>query len=796
DRARIAAERLFGLRLDASLTRSLVSRMQKLGMNELAETLANRMQGQHADSPEQLVLLMTQYVDSGRQGTAAQVARHLLTLTTGTRASRISSEPIRRQALQVLSNAGELTAMILQAEDQHTRDPNSVSLTQTLQEFYQAAGRTADAERMSQELSRLQPVNLDQLTEVAQQLDRNGRYDEACDRYVEILRRDPRRFSQNYYQYLRTFQQARRLPELADTLMAGDLRKLHNNYFVVNEVVEYLFNAGARGNNAGSAEREQGLELFAAAWKAFPANRTFMLGNVSDERIWDLPVMLEFAREGILPTSAHHAVAEPWHGIADSVTQPVDGRPTGTLSRLCRALKDPQALHDYRARVAAATEQFPAWSGGRLLLGVLCFKEHDFSGCAAALQSVAVREDVTAIPSSVLLLVSEELTPLPPECRDPMIRLLQKCERPRRTAAESDLRAFPALPLAVLLQAEGRAEEAGTLLRQTVTELTGSFTSDGGQRSLTCARTLADIGERFIRLSLSPDALSVLLRAKAEANTVSSTWSAELRPLHQRIDQLQTFAADRLTPETVVTWLARPPAESFGPPAGTITSPDLLLFTDGGSLEQSAVRSLLLESLVQPNAERDRARVADLTQRLLSELDRAAPENTSLSVAAAVFAGHFRQPQLLTKAFGHLSAYLNATEARASAEPAAAVPVTNTVPATEAVPASDLNLWPAVETALRHREYHEAGERMFRRSVRAARRHAPHLCEAMYRLRGEYALQAEDPATAETTWRELLGVILAAEDSAGSTGHRPDGESDILPTTALQELQRLLNSGR
>ncbi len=77
-RAREAAERLFGLRLDAEKQVDLAGKMHRLGMHELAETVLSRAQRQAGSRGQALIALMQQYQSQGQGDMAIQIARQLL----------------------------------------------------------------------------------------------------------------------------------------------------------------------------------------------------------------------------------------------------------------------------------------------------------------------------------------------------------------------------------------------------------------------------------------------------------------------------------------------------------------------------------------------------------------------------------------------------------------------------------------------------------------------------------------------------------------------------------------------
>src|SRR5204862_4294116 len=75
DRAGQAADRLFGLRLDADKQLELAGQMHRLGLHAMAETVLNRAQRQAGNKTATLLRLMTQYQSQNQTDLAVQIAR-------------------------------------------------------------------------------------------------------------------------------------------------------------------------------------------------------------------------------------------------------------------------------------------------------------------------------------------------------------------------------------------------------------------------------------------------------------------------------------------------------------------------------------------------------------------------------------------------------------------------------------------------------------------------------------------------------------------------------------------------
>src|SRR4029077_10864262 len=75
---RQAAERLFGLRLDADKQLELAGKMHRLRVSQMAETVLNRAQRQAGNKTNTLLRLMNQYQSQNQTDLAVQIARQIL----------------------------------------------------------------------------------------------------------------------------------------------------------------------------------------------------------------------------------------------------------------------------------------------------------------------------------------------------------------------------------------------------------------------------------------------------------------------------------------------------------------------------------------------------------------------------------------------------------------------------------------------------------------------------------------------------------------------------------------------
>ena len=146
DRARVATERLFGLRLDPLSGIQVAISMEQIGVRDQAAALLDRARGQAGGRADVLVSLMAHYRAQNRPEAAAEVAHQILRISGRPSANTgpFGISPFddlgnaRAEAIQFLARGGKLAQMIARAEAQLQATPRSYYLLETLKEYYGA----------------------------------------------------------------------------------------------------------------------------------------------------------------------------------------------------------------------------------------------------------------------------------------------------------------------------------------------------------------------------------------------------------------------------------------------------------------------------------------------------------------------------------------------------------------------------------------------------------------------------------------------------------------------------------
>ena len=760
-RARQAAERLFGLRLDTDTSIKLAARMRTLDLNELADAVLSRIHRSSGNGIETLESLMGQYQQQDNADIAAQIAQQILQETnTGSRRSA-AAEAIRASAVKTLAELGQLDSQITRTEQQLQLDPESVDLLQSLMEFYKAAGRSDAAVAVAAKLAEVQPNSIDHLLRLATQYEKVRNFSGACTHYLEVLKKDPQRFTQNYYQYLRTFQNARRLPELADVLLTVDLRKLNNNYYVVGETIEYLFAAvsGNREARAADANQQKGLELLAAGWKAFPNERSYLLNNIRDPEIWCLPVMFDYAREGMIPATPQQAIARPWRGIAESPSFGANGEVVGTLTRVLRAMPDSAKLQLFASEIQTAVTQYPDWHGGRLILCVLQAKRGDQSTALEALNQLLVDPNIAYVPSQAAWLVSAELQKCGSEFLPSVTQMLQRSVQEKGFAVSGGYEKSVGRRLAELYGMQGQTRRAISVIRQAIAAADQITYTEPGRKSWQRLANLKSAGVDIAKLSMPLDAIGMLQELTLQLLVASEQYKNEGAAHRQfrEAKQLQATLLQQISTPVLVEYLDRTPE----PGDNELTAIDLLLTppADGAKI---GLRNSVVLSAVEAAA---KGKETDSLRSTLANLLQQRQDDVSVAVAAFVFADAAADTELQDAAMQSLTGDSLKTERPAG-----------------------VALWFVAKSLLQSNETYQLGMTLADRAEAVARlSDSTNWLLAILKERGELAIRAGDIAAAEQAWSRMLDVV-APENSNAADATSGAG------TSAVREVRELLNT--
>ncbi len=368
DRARQAAKRLFGVRLDTDTQIELAKLMRSLEMHELAADLVRRMRSRGGSNTEQLNSLMTYFAAQGDKEQAAEVAVELLRRSQPSRRQSSNSttliEARRRSALQTLASVGRLTSLIQSTEERLKRSPKSQRIRGELAEMYVSAGQSAKAQKLLGETLVGDLQSLNALEQAAKQLASAGKLDEACDAYLKVLRRKPDLFGNDYYEIIRPFQQKKRLGELADLILDVGVQRFRDYR------VAYLCRELSRDDK----QVEKFKTLFFAMLKQPSSTGNAMQGinqilSYSQTTLKDPEVVAE-VRDYMIRASLESM--GDWSALFSSYSTSGDGRHKNAAMNFVETIatdeKQAQLLED---QIRKTLKEHEDWYEGKAWLGTL-----------------------------------------------------------------------------------------------------------------------------------------------------------------------------------------------------------------------------------------------------------------------------------------------------------------------------------------------------------------------------------------------------------------------------------------
>jgi predicted Zn-dependent protease len=374
DRARTAAERLFGVRLDSQVQIALAGHMRRLGLNELAEALTSRAERTSGNQLNALITLMTLYQGQGKTKEASQLAHQILRRTTpssgntgGRRIRNINqNDDYRQQALQFLAQTGQLSEMITRLEKARSGSEWTPRMSSQLAELYTSSGKRDKALELFAELVKKHPEDAAAHFQYGQQLEQAGKAAEACDEYIFVLKQRPELMSDDFYRYAQIFQQANKSRALAEAMETMNLKVAFRQPYNVMNIAQNLLQR--------PESREFGVKLFRRVAQDFPAERGYLFQYIHNDEVWSMPEIFELAKQSFVPSKAL-SVVRPWQGLENIYSYDQNGRVNSTVSRVLDSAKKLNRLEELRTQIVERLQGTSDWPAGRAILALIDVKE-------------------------------------------------------------------------------------------------------------------------------------------------------------------------------------------------------------------------------------------------------------------------------------------------------------------------------------------------------------------------------------------------------------------------------------
>ncbi len=506
DRARSAAERLFGLRLDSQTQLSLIGSMKRLGLNEMADAVIARTERQSGNQPEALASLMMLYQGQGKTDQAKQLAHMLLrktvspitTMASSARnplRSSSSSNSSRTQALQVLQQTGELKSLISQLESQVERSPDSSKLTEQLIEFYGVSGERNKVAPLLLASLEKRPDSHALRLQLAKQYQQTNKNAEACDQYIELMKVKPDWIFDDFYQIRNLFKSANKSADVVNALKTMNLKQIRQPYYIVDFVGDLLND---------EANEKVALELLDKIVDAFPSYKTSAISRIRNPKLWQSDSFFELGRKMVLPTDAD-IKSNSWSGLS-VYSYSSDGTVSSHFHFLLRGLETSPRLEDLRTSILTSCEKNPTWHAGRAMIAMIELQQGKKDEARERLQTLLSDEELAkSIPSDSAWLIGQELDKFQ-ETRTLAQSLFEKAMT--RENGMQEFRYTPGPRLIKTYMANGRRDDARELLLKSVRDLKIQ-TSQADYAAYQRAENRINAADQFLEMKFTVDAVKL-----------------------------------------------------------------------------------------------------------------------------------------------------------------------------------------------------------------------------------------------------------------------------------------------
>lgn len=536
-RAMQAAERLFGLRLDADTQIQLASQMRRLGMNEQSEAVLSRAQRQAGRQLATMVTLMSAHQADGKNDMAAQIAHQILRrsrpqLTPTSRyVSSGSDAGARVAALRVMAAAGKLKEMIATTEEQLKRSPQSAQLAATLSEYYDAAGERDKSLALEARLVEQKADDVNARYRYAQKLQAAGKPSEACDQYLVVLKQQPRLLSNDFYQIPQVFRQAKKEAELTRLMQEIDLKQIGQYYYVIDFVNSLMRTPD---------QRPVALALLKKAMDAFPERRQYMLSNFYNDDVWELPEFYEFGKQVLVPRPSE-AVNDRWMGLSQINSYSNDGTAYSVFGRVIKTAVKKNDLPKLREELVKAVEAQPTWKAGPVILAVVDVRLGNLDAARPVFEEVMKAKTAADFPMEARWLVGLELEAVG-ETRDLAQRLYEGALEAGSDIARRNGFQYSPGPRLLKMYAEAKRYEDAKKLMVKAEKIPEDSDNDPSYRAYQRVQNLAGLAQQYEQMQAPGDAL----RLYRDILTNSNFNSTALGPYAGNVEYVRREARNGL----------------------------------------------------------------------------------------------------------------------------------------------------------------------------------------------------------------------------------------------------------
>ena len=334
-RAKQAAERLFGLRMDTKMHLAVANQMRRLGMPDKADAVLRRLRGGRRHDTSTELSIANAFVQSQDQDAAAEVAYSVLKRLSSGRSTERNAASYRSRAVTILKNAGRLDPLIQQAQRRVEQSPKSVRAKTHLAELYAAAGKKNEANQLWSEIYQQKPADPRRLASQAQTLYRSQNYKQAAPMYLEALKRNPALFNQYGYEMIRAFDRAKDTDALFRGLITIDPNRIPAHR------IDYMIRTG---RNTAYTDVKRKFITHILANQDVRQNFYRYIDDIPSKEREKIPAIRKMIIEVICSDEAYGASSSLWHVSSRSS----GGTANGPLKEIIELLlRDDEALQRF-----------------------------------------------------------------------------------------------------------------------------------------------------------------------------------------------------------------------------------------------------------------------------------------------------------------------------------------------------------------------------------------------------------------------------------------------------------------
>ena len=759
ERARTAAERLFGLRLDSNLQIQLAQQMHQLGMHEQAEAVLSRAGRQAGNKTDVLASLMQQYQSQGKNDVATQIAHQLLRRSVNNSSATMNAvarrrsvnqgdNGMRQQALTVLKRSGKLPEMIKKVEGQLKSSPKSQRLIETLIEYYTANGETKKVEELTARIAETKQDDPAFRYNLGQQLMQQGKHKEAVEHFKVALKKDPRLMRNNFYEIINSFQNADKMNDLAVIFDELDLKTFRQNPWELTNMI----------SNMAYQEKtkDRAVDLFKRAWKELPDQRQQFLSNMNHDVFWQMPEIYDYARQGIIPTETSIQQNAGWPGFGQIQSWGSEGKITTLMNRFLTIATTNKKLDELTTEIEVAQQKVKRWEGAKALLALIDLRRGKVDEAKAVFEKLLPTIKGNQQGHYTHWEISQELM-AHDKCIDLAVQYLEAACKDPDLMSQNEFQYTPGKPLMNLYKKQGRKDDARRVLVEAAKVKASRHRGNEDYEAYQRINNSNSLGNEMRSMGYPIDAIRVYQDQLARSDDFTAAvrvyggGTSGTQQIERMKKQLETgfqTALKELKPELLPELLSGSKADA----KDGSNSVDLLLILESRDLDRTHMTSALssLFTAVASNPQ-----MVEKTKAALVEIRSKSPDDLSTLILVAQLSKALNDTENNSAVVGQLVDLID----RVPLEPQ---PEKGSFTAKQREAAKQqIALWLVSRDCLKQEPLRTSGVKLGERALEAARRQTDHGFElAILREWGQLAIEAGDKETAERRWAEMLNVIL------------------------------------